>query len=152
MRHAKADSPDGVHDHERPLAARGRRDAPVMGRWLADEGLVPDRVLSSDAARARETADLLLAQLPDVVPVDYAPELYEASVARVLDAVSRTGDHVRTLLVVGHEPTTSATVSALTGREVSLPTAAVAVVSVPAAWADIAGGTGTLQRVRTPEG
>lgn len=152
MRHAKADSPDGVEDHERPLAARGRRDAPAVGQWLADQALVPDRVLSSDALRARETAELVLGAVQPDLGVDYLPELYEAGVHQVLEVVSRTEDDVRTLLLVGHEPVTSATVNALTGRDVSLPTAAVAVIDLPGAWGDIAGGTGRLREVRTPKG
>lgn len=152
MRHAKADSPDGVEDHERPLAARGRRDAPAVGQWLADQGLVPDRVLCSDALRARETAELVLGEVQPDLGVGYLPELYEAGVHQVLELLSRTGEEVQTLLLVGHEPVTSATVNALTGRDVSLPTAAVAVIDVPRPWADIAGGTGTLRQVRTPKG
>jgi phosphohistidine phosphatase len=45
-------------DHERPLARRGQRDAPVMGRWLRTAGLAPDLVLCSTARRARETWQL----------------------------------------------------------------------------------------------
>src|SRR6266568_543344 len=48
FRHAKSAGPD-VADHERPLARRGRRDAPVAGRWLRAAGLVPDRVVCSTA-------------------------------------------------------------------------------------------------------
>ena len=48
LRHAKSAWPD-VDDHERPLARRGRRDAPVAGRWLRAAGLVPDRVVCSTA-------------------------------------------------------------------------------------------------------
>jgi phosphohistidine phosphatase len=152
MRHAKADSPDGVEDHERPLAARGRRAAPAVGLWLAEQGLVPDHALCSDAARARETAELVLGEVGSDVRAEYLPELYEAGVHQVLELVSRTGDGVRTLLLVGHEPVTSETVKALTGRDVSLPTAAVAVIEVPGQWDDVADGTGTLREVRTPKG
>src|SRR5512132_2493363 len=51
LRHAKSAWPD-LPDHERPLAGRGRRDAPVMGRWLRTAGHVPDQVLCSTARRA----------------------------------------------------------------------------------------------------
>jgi phosphohistidine phosphatase len=54
VRHAKSAWPD-VPDHERPLAPRGRRDAPAMGRWLRAAGHVPGQVLYSTARRARET-------------------------------------------------------------------------------------------------
>ncbi|MDQ2873477.1 MAG: histidine phosphatase family protein, partial [Actinomycetota bacterium] len=48
VRHAKSAWPD-VPDHDRPLAGRGRRDAPGIGRWLVAAGCEPDLVLCSPA-------------------------------------------------------------------------------------------------------
>ena len=79
LRHAKSDWPDDVPDHERPLARRGRRDAPAAGRWLRKSGYVPDLVLCSTARRARETWQLAEEEhvtlavgrdYTDVAPVD----------------------------------------------------------------------------------
>lgn len=151
MRHAKAGSVDGP-DHERPLAARGRRDAPVAGQWLAGQGLVPDLVVSSDAARARQTSDLVVEGLGADVPVRAADALYEASVTGVLAVVADVPDDVRTLLVVGHEPTTSATTATLTGDSPVFPTAAVAVVRLDGPWRDVEAGTGTMVAFWTPSG
>ena len=61
LRHAKSAWPDGVADLERPLARRGERAAELVGRFLAGHGLVPDRVVSSPARRAAETAERVLA-------------------------------------------------------------------------------------------
>lgn len=55
LRHAKSAWPD-VPDHERPLARRGQRDAPLMGHWPRAVGYVPDRVVCSTARRAAEAA------------------------------------------------------------------------------------------------
>ena len=64
VRHAKANPPQqGLPDHDRVLNDRGRRDAPEMGRRLAQRGLRPDLVITSTAARARATAHLLAAEL-----------------------------------------------------------------------------------------
>jgi phosphohistidine phosphatase len=54
LRHAKSDWPD-VPDRDRPLAKRGRRDAPKIGRWLREHGYLPDTVICSDARRTRQT-------------------------------------------------------------------------------------------------
>jgi phosphohistidine phosphatase len=153
MRHAKAEP--GGDDHGRPLTARGRRDAEAAGRWLAGAGHVPDLVLCSDSTRTCETADLVLAgfgpaaSAPRPTPV---ADLYGAGPQRVLDLVAQTPDEVATLLVVGHEPTTSALVAALTGRHVPFPTSAVAVVEpqVPT-WDALTGGQATLLSVHVPE-
>ena len=69
LRQAKSAWPDGVADHERPLAKRGRRDAPAVGRWLRDHELTPQVALVSSARRTVETFVLLAAELP-VAPQD----------------------------------------------------------------------------------
>src|SRR5690348_12983247 len=83
LRHAKSAWPE-VADHERPLAKRGRRDAPKVGRWLGTSGYLPDAVVCSTARRARETWDLVSAQLPAAPEVHYEPRVYEASVLSLL--------------------------------------------------------------------
>lgn len=142
-------------DHERPLAPRGLRDAPAVGGWLADEGWAPDRVICSDAVRARQTAQLVLTGLSDggehVPDAEPLAELYEASVHQVLRLVATTPAQVSTLMVVGHEPTMSATAAALVGRQVDLPTAAVAQVELEGGWASAAAGAGRLVGLRTPK-
>ena len=155
MRHGKAASPDGVADRQRPLTERGRRDAAAAGEWLSSSGLVPDAVVCSDAVRARQTADLVVEGLAGegktpVVQGD--PDLYEASVHRVLHVVAETTEDVGVLLVVGHEPTTSATVTALTRRDVSFPTSAVAVIDLDSPWTAVTSGAGRLRTVHTPKG
>ena len=55
LRHAKSNWPAGVADRDRPLAARGREAAPLIGGYLAEELLLPDLVLISPARRTVET-------------------------------------------------------------------------------------------------
>jgi len=58
LRHAKSSWNDPVlDDHARPLNKRGQRDARRMGELVREYGLIPDVVLSSDAVRARLTAE-----------------------------------------------------------------------------------------------
>ena len=60
MRHAKSDWNDSsLPDFDRPLNARGKKTAPVMGQWLIEHDLVPELILSSTAYRARETTELV---------------------------------------------------------------------------------------------
>lgn len=79
LRHAKSAWPDGVADHERPLAPRGRRDAPAAGRWLREAGCVPDLVVCSTAGRTRQTWDLVSDELDATMPVTHDARLYRAS-------------------------------------------------------------------------
>src|SRR5580658_6917721 len=104
LRHAKSAWPDDVPDHDRPLAPRGRRDAPAAGRWLRKSGYAPDRVLCSTARRARETwqrAEEGLGAHPSTV---FEDRVYDASVADVLDLARQTPPDITTLLIVGHDP------------------------------------------------
>lgn len=106
LRHAKSDR-DGapVADFDRPLARRGRRDAPRMGRWLEARGLVPDRVLSSPARRARETAEAVTAVLRvPAAHLRYDDRLYLAAADTLLAVLAECPSRIGTLLLIGHNP------------------------------------------------
>ena len=58
LRHAKSSWNDtALDDHERPLNRRGRQDGPRMGELVRKHRLTPDIIFSSDAVRARRTAE-----------------------------------------------------------------------------------------------
>ena len=103
LRHAKSAWPD-VPDYERPLARRGQRDAPVIGRWLRRAGHVPDQVLCSTARRARETWQLAQAGLGTTPAVSFDDAVYQGSAGQLLDVIRRAPPVARTLLIVGHDP------------------------------------------------
>jgi len=169
LRHAKSAWPD-VPDHERPLARRGQRDAPAMGRWLRAVGLVPDQVLCSTARRARETWQLAQAGLSTAPPVSFEDRVYQGSAAQLLDRIRRTPPAARTLLVVGHDPalpelalTLAATVppgggdppdagsrAAVDRMRAKFPTAAIAVFEFTGSWDQLAPATARLTVFVTP--
>lgn len=144
LRHAKSDYP-GVADHDRPLAKRGRRDAPAVGRWLGAAGYLPDTVVCSTALRARQTwelaADGLAAVVPGAAPeVRYEPRIYEATVLGLLMLVREFDPAWRTVLLVGHNPGMAELTAGLTDPPpdppAAFPTAAVAVLGLYGDWAD----------------
>lgn len=105
LRHAKSDYPLEVSDHQRPLAARGNREAPAAGRWLVENGLIPDYILCSDAMRARATCAWVLSELGDKGPTPYLDSrIYTASTTKLCSIINETPDTVSTLLVIGHQP------------------------------------------------
>ena len=66
VRHAKSDwANPSIDDHDRPLNARGLRDAPRMARALAGTGFRPEVILSSTALRARTTCLLYTSDAAD---------------------------------------------------------------------------------------
>jgi phosphohistidine phosphatase len=166
LRHAKSAWPD-VPDHERPLARRGQRDAPVMGRWLRTAGHIPDQVLCSTARRARETWQLAQARLSAAPPVSLDEGVYQGSATQLLDLIRRTPPAVGTLLLVGHDPaiqelalTLAATTltarpgaappDALDRMRVKFPTAAIAIIEFSGNWDQLGPRAARLTRFVIP--
>ncbi|HUG75194.1 MAG TPA: histidine phosphatase family protein [Acidimicrobiia bacterium] len=143
VRHAKSDRPGDMDDHDRPLARRGVADAEAIGAHLAGLDLVPSRIVSSTAVRAASTADIIAAAAGREVITD--PHIYGGGVAALLTAASGRGD----VMVVGHEPTLSMAVEALSGALVTMVTSAVVCIDTTS---DAAGTwRGTLRWMLTPE-
>lgn len=156
MRHAKSDYPNGVADHDRPLAPRGVREAGLAGDWLRGNAPAIDAVLCSTATRARQT----LANTRIDAPVRYSERLYGATPGTMIEEINAVGADVRTLLVVGHEPTTSALALGLAGDgtdtvvaeriSVKYPTSAIAVLTVPSEWKGLELGRAALIGFEVP--
>jgi len=144
MRHAKSDYPAGVADHDRPLAARGAREAALAGNWLRANAPRIEHVLCSSAARTRET----LARSRIDAPVSYLEQLYGAMPGTVIDEVNAVDESVGTLLVIGHEPTIShlalgladaSSSNATAAEHISnkFPTSGIAVLRTSGTWSQL---------------
>jgi phosphohistidine phosphatase len=125
LRHAKAasDAPWGGDDRQRPLTARGRRDASALGKRLAAEPVDldldldvdpesaqdgiprPELAVCSAAVRTRQTTDLVAEGMGGRLPVDAYRSLYGADPDLLLQYVREIDEGVRSALVVGHNPT-----------------------------------------------
>ncbi len=105
LRHAKSDWGDPtLDDFDRPLAARGKRAAPLIGKWLAKKKWCPDLVICSSAQRARETLDLVLPALPSEPEVRYLKSLYLASPSAMIRILQRQPEETRSIMLVAHNP------------------------------------------------
>lgn len=164
LRHAKAaaESPGG-DDHGRPLTKRGRRQAQEAARFLAvarEEGrAVPLLVISSSAARALETAEIVKGGLGPDVELDVERALYSADEEEVMDVIRRVDDDVPSVMVVGHNPTFANLALWLVSRTdprrsilESFPTCALAQIGARISrWSELSAGTGTLEEHFVPE-
>ena len=105
LRHAKSDWSDAaLADFDRPLAERGRRAAPVIGRFIAQKKWRPDLVLCSSALRTRQTLDLVLPELPVGPQVRFLRSLYLAPLSRMLSLLQRQPAMMGSIMVVAHNP------------------------------------------------
>jgi phosphohistidine phosphatase len=161
LRHAKSDWGSGAEsDFERPLSRRGKQDAPKVGAWLYREGLVPDHVVSSPAERARQTTIKVCKSL-DIGKkrIVWDPDLYEASVPHLLEALSRCPGDAATVLLVGHNPGLEELLRHLVGDDLEppddaklLPTAALARLEMPNDWGHLDPGCAQLLSITRPKG
>lgn len=137
MRHAKSDYPPGIPDHERPLAKRGRREAPLMAPFLDRELMDAPWVLAlvSDAVRAQQTWESVSKAWHRNVRVTTAPSIYEAEVSAIADRV-RQVETADAIIVVGHNPGLEDSVRAWIGDEApdKFPTSAFAVLECEEPW------------------
>ncbi|MFC7528917.1 SixA phosphatase family protein [Actinoplanes sp. GCM10030250] len=163
LRHAKAETPGDFPDYDRALSERGESDADAAGSWLSDEKLRPDLVICSPAKRTRQTwaaASVALAQggSSRSAEVHYEDGLYFGGSTEVFDLLRAVSDEVRTVLIVGHNPTMSE-VSALllsdeqfTGVTLELKTSGIAVHVSDRSWSQTEPGSMRLTRQHTARG
>ncbi len=132
LRHAKSSWKDmTLADHDRPLNRRGKEDAPRMGALLAEEGLVPDVILSSTAKRAQATAEAVADASGFEGEIHYSRDLYHADPESYLYTLRTLPPDYELVMVVGHNPGLEELVDVLTGESLRLPTAALVQVSLP---------------------
>ncbi|MBF0309948.1 MAG: histidine phosphatase family protein [Magnetococcales bacterium] len=161
MRHAKSAWDTGAPtDFERPLAARGQRDAPRMGRWLLSEDLVPDHVVSSPATRARETVTLVCETLGfKRKRIVWDARIYGADTDELLEVLAEVPKKAKTVLLVGHNPGLEFLSSFLAN---SVPqsdsvfesglvrTATVVQLKMPEDWSTLQAGCASLITIQHP--
>lgn len=153
VRHAKsAWHTDAASDFDRPLSKRGKRDAPRLGAWLRQQALVPDRVVSSPAKRARKTAVEVCRELGiEKTQVIWEPRIYEATCEELLSVLQETSAHVQRLMLVGHNPGLEDLIKLLCKARPAeapdnklLPTASVARLKLYGDWSELACGSAEL--------
>ncbi|MET9856206.1 histidine phosphatase family protein [Streptomyces sp. NPDC006450] len=168
VRHAKSVPKDtAAPDFDRPLADRGRAEAPRAGQWLAGSGCRLDFALCSSACRTRQTWQLMVPGLGEPPPVVYEDRLYNASSDDLMAVLAETDESVTGLVMVGHNPGIHELAVALCGKGGSggsdeeellhriregFPTSAVVVVALPGAWRELAPGRGRPKAFWTPHG
>jgi phosphohistidine phosphatase len=152
LRHAKAADLDtaDVPDVLRPLADAGRRNAPLAGRWLAEQVGHLDLVLASPATRVRQTWELVAAELTESPAVQEEPALYGASLRVMLALLADLPSNAGTVAMVGHNPDLSVLASALTGDRIELSTSGIAVIELQDGWTNLTAGGGRLRQSATP--
>ena len=159
LRHAKSswDEPD-LADHDRPLSARGERDAQRMRRYLEDEVADPALVLCSSASRARQTLELVTPALRGDPDIRIEAELYTFDATVLLSRLRAMGTTAEPVMIVGHNPAIQELSLNIvgSGKELAVmaekyPTGALAEIEVTGdTWGGLEVTTGSLLRFVRP--
>lgn len=162
LRHAKSSWDDpSLDDFNRPLNDRGWKAARRIGRELKHRGMRFDLVLSSTAARARETIDGVQEKYGFDCPIEFEPDLYLASEAELLQRVRALDEKVKAPLLVGHNPGLEQLIADLTRDdrnglrlriEGKFPTGTLAVLELPVHhWSKVKPGEGEVVELILPK-
>lgn len=153
LRHAKSSWSDGsISDLDRPLNGRGEKAASFIGGLMKENGLVPERIISSPAKRAGDTAELVAETLEFAAEILFDERIYDAGPMHLLAVVSEIPDELDSAMIVGHNPGMVGFIWYLTGKMEPMPTAALAQIELPVAhWNEITEGCGTLTEIIRPK-
>lgn len=161
FRHAHADRPHDVADHERPLSAKGHDQAQRMGSYMANQMLHPQLAMVSTSRRTQETwADAAGAGSLETRKVD-EPRVYESAAGDLLEVVRAQDSGTNPIVLVGHNPGMERLAAWLVGsgdsaalarlqREFAVGGLAVIDFDVKS-WSEIDVQNGRLERFETPD-
>lgn len=159
LRHAKsAWDTDAATDFERPLAKRGKGDAPRMGAWLKEQNLVPDHIVSSPAKRAKQTT-MRACKAMDAKKdkVNWDPRIYGAGTQDLLEVLAEAPGKADRVLLVGHNPGLEFLFSFLAEKsgeidpELSMiKTATLVVLDMPDDWKSLESGCAKIVKIQYP--
>lgn len=162
FRHAKSDWNDArLRDFDRPLNARGRKGAAVMGLHIRDNAVGWKRVLASPAVRVTQTLELACEAAGETPPITWDRRIYLANSATLIDVLREQGDEASSIIMVGHNPGLEDLIFDLVPDdgtsplrdivEEKLPTAAYAVLELDIdRWADLREGCARITHLVRP--
>ena len=139
-------------DHNRPLSKRGYKAAKIMGRYLKKIDQIPDKVISSSATRARNTAELAIRHGKWFSKLSIEPKIYGGSSETLLDIIHHLDKKTKSVCLVGHEPTCSSFISLCTFHSQRFTTASMAKINFRVdKWNEIEFGKGSLEWIKSPK-
>lgn len=148
VRHAKSSwNQAGIDDFNRPLNKRGLKNAAKMGKRLADAEFTVDKIISSPAARAMNTAEIIATEIHyNTRNIAQNTSIYEASLDTLVNTVTDLNDHLTSVMLVGHNPGFTNLCNYLGNTRIdNLPTCSIVQIKITTpSWSDITQHAGEL--------
>jgi phosphohistidine phosphatase len=144
VRHAKSSHENGVKDWERPLADSGVERANKISGLLKKKKISPDKIISSHAFRALNTAIIFAMNLDyPVNKIDITDDLYETNTNSIVGLIKKQSNEISSLMIFGHNPAFTDLYNELTGENMELSTSSAACIQFDVNdWNKIQTGTG----------
>lgn len=109
VRHGEKNIVDeSIDDYDIEVTQKGLEDIHKQAKKLKEKGIIPDLIVSSPAIRTRQTADILSNELNYTKNIMYNEVLYQAFMNELVESITYTFDDVKTLMIVGHNPSLTA--------------------------------------------
>ncbi len=154
VRHAKSSWEfSDLSDFERPLNNRGKNDAPVVGKFLKSQQILPDLMLSSPAVRALHTATIIAREIGYHQNIQVNEKMYHAHTPELWHIVKSVPDKVNELMIFGHNPSFTEFANEMVTQVIdNLPTCGVFAVNWHIkSWNDIKKGEGKFKFFEFPK-
>ncbi|PWH82868.1 histidine phosphatase family protein [Algibacter marinivivus] len=143
VRHAKSSWKFNVIDHQRPLKTRGYNDAEIISKSLKGEAIIVDKLVSSDAVRAKTTAEIFINNLNiDESIIEFNNDLYDFSGEKLIKVIKNIDDTTNNLMIFGHNHAITAFVNTFGTKYIdNVPTSGVVIIEFDIVnWSDLKQG------------
>jgi phosphohistidine phosphatase len=155
IRHAKSDWDDpSLADFDRPLNARGKRDAPRMGKWLKKHKEIPDFIIASPAKRAKKTAQKIAEETGYAEKnIHWEKQLYETEIPVWLKCVCAIDNKYDNVFLIAHNDTLTRFANYLCDAHIdNVPTCGIVKISFPISdWNEVSVHSGDFQWFQFPK-
>ncbi len=156
LRHAKSSwEHEDLDDYDRPLAERGIKDCKAIRDYINEQGLYPDLIICSASKRTKDTINLVYKNNLNKLKIIYLKELYQNGINTIINAIAKTDNKIKTIMIAGHNPEMELLVENITGKDFpyeKFSTAGLAILDLEIkSWNEIKGKTGKLKLFITPQ-
>tara|TARA_Y100001980_G_C14396038_1_gene193706 strand:+ start:189 stop:686 length:498 start_codon:yes stop_codon:yes gene_type:complete len=156
IRHAKSSwDVSNVHDFDRSLSDRGIKDAKLMGKIIMNENIKFEKIISSPANRAINTAKIISSEINyPINEIEINDEIYNSNTFNIFSIIKKIdSDQFNHIALVGHNPTFHSLIEIIANHNLlKLPTCAIVTIVLKVKkYSDIKEGIGIIDKIRFPK-
>lgn len=139
LRHAKSSWRDlTCDDFDRPLKKKGIKDSKLLGDSLCSKKLDISCIISSSAARAKQTAEIIYDKIQLNNKIIFCKQIYDSNIFNLLEFVRNINEDIMNVILVGHNPALTELNNYLSGHIIeNIPTCGIVGLEFTNTWKDL---------------